>query len=119
MTDVRITKLTRHEDVGGKDFYTANVSANGTTLRVDNRLGSWTTTADPRANPGARNISRKEVVSMIARKLQERLRRLLKGEARANEDDATFDVATNGNGRPDAAAIADRVARAGAKAVPR
>lgn len=114
MTGVRITKLERHN---GSEFFTANVTANGRTVRVDNTLGSWTHTTDPKADPGSRNVHRQEVMTVIAQILQARLRRLLKGETRANDDDEV-DVETD-NHKHQAAAIADRVAKAGAEAVKR
>lgn len=114
MTGVRITKLQRHN---GSEFFTANVTADGRTVRVDNATGSWTHTTDPKADPGALNVHRKEV-PVIAPMLAQKLRRLLKGEARAGDDDEVVEVATNGHDHR-AAAIADRVARAGAEAVKR
>jgi hypothetical protein len=108
MTDVRITKLARRDD-----FFTANVSSNGTTVRVDNSLGSWTATVNQKADPGLTQ-SRKEVNPLIARVLQKRLRSLLRGE---KADETTVHV--NGQVNGTAKAIADRVARAGAKAVQR
>lgn len=111
MTAVRITKLTRVDD-----FFTANVSNNGTTVRVDNSTGSWTATANPKADPGTRHQSRREVNPLIAKALQKRLRSLLRGEKADESEDVQV------NGRPvngDVAKIADRVARAGAEAVKR
>jgi hypothetical protein len=138
MTAVRITKLARIDD-----FFVANVSNNGTTVRVDNSCGSWTATANPKADPGTRHQPRKDVHPMIAKALQQRLRSLLRGE-KSDESDVDVDpvsrdqskyadergelrysaddsrVFPGANGvRTDATRIADRVARAGAEAVKR
>lgn len=109
MTAVRITKLTRVDD-----FFTANVSNNGMTVRVDNSVGSWTATTDPKASPGART-HRRDVNPLIAKALQKRLRSLLRGETA----DESENVEVNGVNGDAAKAIADRVARAGAEVVKR
>lgn len=133
MTPVRITKLTR---VG--DFFTANVSANGRTVRADNRLGSWTATTDPQADPAARNVRRREILPAVAKLLQERLRKHLRGEQvndheefdvaparRRSEHDARpapqtrRDLEDARRRRPDAAKVAEAMAKAGRKAVER
>jgi hypothetical protein len=90
MTDVRITKLERHE--GG--FYTANVTPAGhDTVRVDTRIGCWTLPVDRRADFTSNQIRRREVIPAIAHLLWKRVKSFERGEA---ADERPVDVKTNG-----------------------
>jgi hypothetical protein len=116
VTAVRITKL----EPDPRGFWTANVTAEGVTVRVDNSLGSWTHTTDPKDDPGSRRVPRREVRTPIAKRLADRLRRALRGEEPAAEDDVEIEVIVGGgsrartkrNDKPDPKAIAARMARA-------
>lgn len=68
---MKITNLRRDEEKG---FWMAEVIADGLALTVDSRHGSWQTTVD-----GAR----KDVMPWLASRLQEKVRRLERAEARA------------------------------------
>lgn len=113
MTSVRITKMQR-EDAG---HVTARVTADGAdAVRVDNTLGSWTFTVDQSADSGSRSVPRRDVVPWVAAKLQARLRAFLRQEP---VDDTETHSCPEANGRPlDTRAIAERMAKAGAAAVP-
>jgi hypothetical protein len=82
MTAVRITKVERHE----LGFFTAHVTASGAdTIRVDNRLGSWTFTIDPADDPGRRDVRRREVLPWCAALLAKRVAAVIRGEATTDE----------------------------------
>jgi hypothetical protein len=79
VTDVRlrITKVQRHE----RGFFTANVTVAGEdTVRVDNAIGCWTIPRDASANPGDRNINRREILPQFAALLWKRVRAFERGE---------------------------------------
>jgi flavin-dependent dehydrogenase len=119
MATLRITKV-QHDERG---FWTANVTVEGATVRVDNRLGSWTHTSDPKADPGSRKVHRREVLPWIAKRLADRVRRALRGEVvtdEAYEIDADVGGGTRNrpkDTKPDPKAIAERMARAARSAV--
>jgi len=115
MTTVRITKVERHE----LGFFTANVTAAGAdTIRVDNRLGSWTFTRDPNENPARVDVPRREVLPWCAALLQKRVAAVIRGEATADEVVQAPERATPVTPTPSTAEqIAARMAKAAAAAV--
>lgn len=88
MTPVRITITKFERDPRG--FYTARVTAEGETIRVDNRIGPWTTPVDPHADHGSNKITRKELIPELAARLRARVRAAARGEA---HDESPLDVA--------------------------
>jgi hypothetical protein len=62
-----ITKVEKHP----AGYYTARVSADGLTVAVDNRYGSWQ--ADVRAGPRLRSFRRVEVLPHVAAVLQKKV----------------------------------------------
>lgn len=70
MAELQITNLTFHE----RGFHTALVTVVGSEpVRVDDRLGSWTFTADQSADPASRAVRRREVIPAVAAHLQRRV----------------------------------------------
>ena len=62
-----ITKM--HQEPEG--YWSANVVQGSTSIRVDNRCGSWL--ADVRSAPRARSFERREVLPHVAKALQAKL----------------------------------------------
>lgn len=71
MSGLRITKLERHPE----GYWTARVSAGGTTLPVDRKYGSWQIDLSKRGAP-----VRCEVRPQVAAALQEQVKRAEKRE---------------------------------------
>lgn len=74
---LRVTKLAQHEE----GYWSANVSVNGTTVRVDNSAGAWVAPEGKGSALEAR--SGRHVLSPVARVLQAKVRR----EERRNSRD--------------------------------
>lgn len=111
MTAVRITKVERHE----LGFFTANVTAaNSDTVRVDNALGSWTFTVDPKEDPARRDVRRREVLPWCAALLAKRAAAVIRGVATTDEVVQAPERATPV--RASAPSTADQIAAAMAKA---
>jgi hypothetical protein len=71
-----ITKVERHED----GYWTARVTANGDTIRVDNKWGSWQATV-PEVVNGARVTRRHVVLPQVAVELQRKVKLAERREA--------------------------------------
>lgn len=85
MSRITITKL--EQDPRG--FWTANVSDGTDTVKVDNRIGPWTTPVDPSADHGSNRISRREVIPAVSTKLRAKVRAAERGE---RQDDESIEV---------------------------
>jgi hypothetical protein len=129
MIRMTITKL--QQDPRG--FWTANVTADGETVKVDNRIGLWSAPRDPRADNGARDVVRGEVVPEVAKRLRERVRAAEAGTPQDESDLAVTPVSPPAprktfrdveppkpaprNGRSTAQRVAEAMARAGTQAI--
>lgn len=82
---ITITKL--EQDPRG--FWTANVSDGNDTVKVDNRIGIWSKPRDPRADHGARDVVRGEVIPEVAKRLRERVKA---AEAGLPQDESDLSV---------------------------
>lgn len=91
MEGLRVTKLARDP----RGFWTANVSLNGKTLRVDNSSGAWVA---PEGKGCALDARRGwHVLPDVARVLQQKVRRLERQESKGPREpraDATVEPQT-------------------------
>jgi hypothetical protein len=81
-----ITKV----ELDPRGFWTANISDGTDTVKVDNRIGIWSTPRDPRADHGATDVTRGEVLPELAKRLRERVRA---AEAGVAQDESDIDAA--------------------------
>lgn len=85
---VTITKV--EQDPRG--FWTAHVSDGIDTVKVDNRIGIWSTPRDPNVDHGRNDVTRGEVIPEVGARLRARVRAAAAGEAQ-DESDLTVTLA--------------------------